>query len=183
VARSLLGAIAIAAILAAGGSARADSEGGVAGRSGIRPYLGVSTHLDVDKELTPLGGTKLLIGADYLFGGGVGFVWCAGLRIGTGQSAVMFEPLFELHYRWGSLYPLIPWLGFGFALRGSTEGDTTGGFNFSIGGRIVAGVEYFVSDSVAISAQFALPDLQARVLPTSAAVGNLEVIIGPHFRF
>jgi hypothetical protein len=156
------------------------AEDTVSGRSGIRPYLGVTSHLDVDSTLTPLGGTKFLFGADYLFGPGVGFTGVVGFRLGAGDQAVTFQPLLELHYRWASLYPTVPWIGGGVSFKWAFASD---GFNLAVTGRFVAGVEYFASDSLAIGMQFALPDLGVRFTPSSAAVGNIEVLIGPHFRF
>jgi hypothetical protein len=173
----LAAAVALTLIFG-GGAAHAD---GVAGDHGIRPYLGVTSHLDVDSQITALGGTKFLFGADYLFGGSTGLLFVAGFRVGAGGEAVMFQPLFELHYRWSSLYPLVPWVGGGASVRAAQA--RADGFNFGVFGRVVAGVEYFAADSFAIGAQFALPDLGARLIPSTAAVGTIEVIIGPHIRF
>lgn len=152
----------------------------IGGSQGIRPFLGVSGHLDVDSP-TSVGGNKFLFGADYFIGGPHGFAFVIGMHLGAGGRAFLLNPLLQVHYRFPLNIPLVPYIGGGVGLRlGFARQQSV---NLALTFRFVGGVEYYFTDSIAISTELAIPDLGPRFTPSVAVVGTIEWLIGPHFRF
>lgn len=153
----------------------------IGGDQGIRPFLGVSGDLGVDRP-TSVSGNKFLFGADYYIGGPYGFTIVLGLHLGAGGAAFMLHPLIELQYRFRvSGIPLVPWVGGGAGFKvGFRRNDAA---NLAITFRFVTGVDFFLSDSIGVGMQLAIPDLGPRLTPGVAVVGTVEWTIGPHFRF
>lgn len=151
-----------------------------AGEQGLRPFFGIAGHLDVDIA-TPAGGNKILFGLDYMMGGPTGLAVVLGMHLGAGGRAFLLYPLVELHYRFATPLPLVPYIGGGAGVRiAFARGNDV---NIALGLRFVAGLEYFITPSIAVGTQLALPDIGPRLTPDIRPVGTLEWTFGPAFRF
>ncbi|MFW5878961.1 MAG: hypothetical protein ACOC0J_00405 [Myxococcota bacterium] len=157
----------------------------VSGEMGVRPFLGATGDLDVHGLRTPppVAGNKLVLGADLHIGAAGGLGYVAGLHMGAGEGSMFLQPLFEVHYRFDTPIPLVPWVGGG--ISGKFGFRTGQALNFALTFRFVTGVDYFFTDSVGLGMQLAIPDLGPKLLPTTSMgpVGTIEWLIGPHFRF
>lgn len=160
--------------------APARTSASIAGSSGLRPIIGAAGHLDVDKP-TAAGGSKLIFGAEYGFGGATGFAFVLGLHLGAGGQAFLLYPLAELHYRFALPIPLVPWIGGGAGARVAFKRDNP--VSFALGFRFVAGVDYFFTDAIGLGTQVAVPDIGPLLSPEAGVVGTVEWTLGPHFRF
>jgi hypothetical protein len=152
----------------------------IGGDQGIRPFLGVSGDLGVDIP-TSVSGNKFLFGVDYYIGPPTGLSYALGLHLGAGGGAFVLHPLFQIRYGFALGIPLVPWIGGGGGIKlGFARHQSA---NLAITFRFIAGVEYFLTDSIGLGMELALPDLGPRLAPSVAVVGTVEWTIGPHFRF
>ncbi len=154
-----------------------------AGDNGIRPFVGATADLDVHglRRPPPVAGNKLVLGADFYFGPATGLVYALGLHMGAGEGAMFLQPLFEVHYRFDTPIPLVPWVGGGSSVKLGFHADQR--MNLALTFRFVTGIEYFITDTIALGMQLAIPDLGPRFLPNGLPIGTVEWLFGPHFRF
>lgn len=152
------------------------------GSLGIRPMLGVWGELDVNRVrgCCSVEGNKFVFGADLQVGEPTGLGFGAGLHLGAGQGDFVMQVPLEVTYRFdlGIGLPLIPWAGGGVSLKMAL----TDRFEMALTFRGVFGVEYYLTDTVAISTQLTLPDLGPLFVPYGTVVGTVEWSIGAHIR-
>ena len=162
---------------------RAPRPAHVSGDMGIRPFLGSTADLDVHgvSPNPPVAGNKLVLGVDFHMGPPTGLGYILGLHMGAGEGAMFIQPLFEVHYRFETPIPLVPWVGGG--VSGKFGFRTGHAMNLAITFRFVTGIEYFFTDSIGLGMQLAIPDMGPRLLPSAMPIGTIEWLIGPHFRF
>jgi hypothetical protein len=155
----------------------------VAGEMGIRPFLGATGDLNIHgiRPPPPVAGNVLVLGADLYIGSGTGMAYALGLHMGMGDATLYLHPLFEVHYRFETPIPLVPWVGGGAGMKFGFRANQA--MNLALTFRFVTGIEYFITDTIGVGMQLAIPDLGPRLLPSILPIGNIEWIIGPHFRF
>ena len=152
------------------------------GSFGIRPMIGVWGELNVNNERWCCGveGSKFVFGADLHLGDPTGLGFGVGLHLGAGDGDFVVQPLGEVTYRFdlGIGLPLIPWAGGGMSLKMAL----TDRFEMALTFRGVLGVEYYLTDKLALSTQLTLPDLGPLFVPYGTVVGTVEWSIGAHIR-
>ncbi|MBI2376086.1 MAG: hypothetical protein HYV07_18980 [Deltaproteobacteria bacterium] len=150
------------------------------GTQGIKPVAGLAAFLDIDVP-TSIGGNKFLFGIEWLLGEPTGLALVLGLHLGSGDRVVLIAPVAELHYRFDIGSRIVPFVGAGLSARiaaGSTRDP-----NIGATARILGGVDWFIAPWGALSLEVVMPDIGVRFVPSAAATGTVEWLIGPHFRF
>lgn len=155
----------------------------VSGDMGIRPFLGATGDLNIHGRgrFGPrVARSVFVLGADLYIGPGEGLAYALGMHMGMGDGTLYMQPLFEVHYRFPTPIPLVPWVGGG---AGAKIGFGDQEVSLAVTFRFVTGVEFFITDMVGVGMQLAIPDLGPLLLPEVLPIGTIEWIVGPHFRF
>ncbi|MBI4822530.1 MAG: hypothetical protein HY791_40090 [Deltaproteobacteria bacterium] len=151
----------------------------ISGSQGLRPTAGISAFLNLDVPTT-IGGNKFLFGLDWILGQPTGLALVLGLHLGSGDRVILIAPAAELHYRFDIGSRLVPYVGGGLSAR--LAAGSTRETNIGATARLIGGVDWFIAPWGGLSMQVVMPDVGVRFVPSIAASGTVEWVIGPHFR-